>query len=653
MALFRIIGFAFALLSVAIPAHAQTTAEKYGTMAETWDAQISPDGKHLALGCSPTGVRAICLYQLDSDARPRLIAPPDDGRIESVSWASGQYLLYTVEVFDKVGTSSGLLDVNIRRLAAYDLKKSKSAMLMRNVGGFASITDVDSLLTDEPDRIMMNLSFRGDDRRVTGSRLDRGSVMGQHIIYRVNLKDGKGRKSSSFASEVLDSVHDAKGNRLAEIERDFKQRTFKVFSTVGDRQLVFERANVQLPPFYIDGLSEDKQSLIVNFDDGERFGLYTLSLIDGTIAPVLYRSSPVGYVLTIDDPFTNEVIGYSYAGDLPGNVYLNETFAETQAFTRNALKADRVILESWSNDLSQFTLAAHNRGQPVQYYIYDKNVPSISPIGGEAPWIATSDLGQVETVTYAASDGLEIEAFLTYPNGKSKADGPLPLVTLPHGGPEARDRATYDWLAQAVASQGYLVMQPNFRGSAGYGAEFRNAGYGEFGGKMIDDITDGAAWAVAQGLAKPGYCSVGWSYGEYAALMTGLKDASNAGCLVSINGVTDVGMVFDDGDSRSSSFAYWENYVGDFFKTERSERRMISPAPRGSEYRVPVLLLHGDEDTTVPVGQSKALYSALSNSADPRLIVFDGDDHQLARTTSRVKVPEETLAFLQEHHPAR
>ncbi|MEL7232130.1 MAG: prolyl oligopeptidase family serine peptidase, partial [Pseudomonadota bacterium] len=239
------------------------------------------------------------------------------------------------------------------------------------------------------------------------------------------------------------------------------------------------------------------------------------------------------------------------------------------------------------------------------------------------------------------------------PPGKTKADAPLPLVMLPHGGPEARDTAAYDWLAQAIASQGYLVMQPNFRGSAGYGAEFRNAGYGEFGGKMIDDITDGAAWAVSQGFAKPGYCSMGWSYGGYAALMTGLKDTENAKCLISINGVTDVNMVFEDNDSRSSSFAYWENYIGDFYKTRRSERRAISPRLRADDYKMPVLLLHGDEDTTVPVRQSKSLYERLDNSADRRIMVFEGDDHQLARTPSRVKVLEESLAFLAAHHPAR
>ncbi|MEO1643329.1 MAG: prolyl oligopeptidase family serine peptidase, partial [Pseudomonadota bacterium] len=543
MASFRYIAAAFAALSLAVISQAQTTAEKFGTMPETWDAEISPDGKHLALGCSPTGVRAICLYELDSDARPRLITPPEDGRIESVRWASGQYLLYAVEVFDKVGTSSGLVDVNLRRLVAYDLKSSKSEMLMRNVGGFTSITTVDSLLTDENDRIMMNVSFRRDDTRVTGSRMDRGSNAGQHIIYKVNLKNGKARPDSSFASEVFDTVHDAQGNRLAEIERDFKTRSFKVYSTIDGRKLIFEREDAQMSPFFVDGLSQDKKSLIVSFDDGARFGLYTLSLIDGAIAPVIYQESPVGYVGTIDDPFTNEVIGYGYTDDLPGHVYLNEAFAEVQTFTKNAIKANRIILNSWTRDRKQFTLAAYNRGQPVQYYIYDTRVPSISPLGGEAPWLTSADLGQVETVSYAARDGLEIEAFLTYPAGKTKADAPLPLVMLPHGGPEARDRATYDWLAQAIASQGYLVMQPNFRGSAGYGAEFRNAGYGEFGGKMIEDITDGAAWAVSQGLAKPGYCSVGWSYGGYAALMTGLKDAENAKCLISINGVTDVNMV--------------------------------------------------------------------------------------------------------------
>ncbi|MEM1389940.1 MAG: alpha/beta fold hydrolase [Pseudomonadota bacterium] len=652
MALLRLILISAFTSMFALSIYAQSAAEKFGTMPETWEATISPDGRHLALGCSPTGVRAICLYELDSDARPRLITPPEDGRIEGLQWASDQYLLYVAEVFDTVTTSSRKTDLNIRRLVAYDLENSKSQMLMRNVGGFSSITYVDSLLTDDSDRIMMTVSYRTDDTKETGSRLDRGVSSGQHIIYRVNLKNGKARPSQRFSTQVIGTVHDAQGNRLAEIERDFKGRSFKVFSKISGRQLIFERDNVELAPFSIDGLSDDQTALMVRFDDGERFGLHTISLQDGGIDPVLFEGRPLGNVATLDDPFTNEVIGYGYTDDLPGWIYLNTDFAEVEAFTRTAVNADRVFLNSWTIDRTQFTLAAYKRGEPVTYYIYDTRVPSISPLGGEAPWLNPTNLGPIETVSYAARDGLEIEAFLTYPPGKSTSNAPLPLVMLPHGGPEARDTATYNWLAQAIASQGYLVMQPNFRGSSGYGAEFRDAGYNEFGGKMIDDIIDGASWAVKQGLAKPGYCALGWSYGGYASLMTGLKDTDNAKCLVSINGLTDVSMAFDDLDQRSPTFAYWENYIGDVYKTDASERRFISPQSRSDEYKVPVLLLHGDEDTTVPVEQSRRLYRGLSNSTDSRLVIFEGDDHQLARTTSRVKVLDEALAFLATHHPS-
>ncbi len=619
----KIVASILAAACTVFAAHAQTPAETFGTIAETWDAEISPDGKHLALGCSPQGVPAICIYTLDSDARPRLIKVDANVRLEYFFWPNADYLIYAIEMFDTVKTSSGLRDYNFKRLVAYNLETGNSEILLKNRQNYVSLTNVSSLLEGQKDYIQID----------TGAQ-----------SFKVNLKNGKGKREEISQRGSRYFWRDQTGEKIAEFE--WYDDTVKIFSWLDKRNLVLELDDVEVLPFDIEGLGDGQKSVMLDFKEPSRQGLHELSLIDGSLQPVSFDGEKLGNVETVEDRFTNTVVGYGYTKDLPQRQYLDETFAKVAKDAKAALNADSVVLSSWTKNRQIFVVRARDIGTPEQFYIYDTAVPSISPIGSEAPWLGKEQLSSVFSITYDASDGLEIPAYLTLPPGKTKADGPFPLVLLPHGGPESRDTAEYDWLAQALASQGYVVLQPNFRGSAGYGVEFRNAGFGEFGGKMVTDVINGANYLVSQGIAKPGgYCSMGWSYGGYSSLMIGLLDAQNAKCLISINGVTNPAEIAEGG---RATFAYWEQYMGDIYKTSRSAKREISPLDRASEYRQPILLIHGKEDTTVEYDQSRALANKVPSA---RLVTMPGDDHGMYNTASRRKIIEESLAFLAEHLP--
>ena len=171
---------------------------------------------------------------------------------------------------------------------------------------------------------------------------------------------------------------------------------------------------------------------------------------------------------------------------------------------------------------------------------------------------------------------------------------------------------------------------------------------------MVLDVLDAGNWAVSEGLAKSGgVCVMGASYGGYSALMSAIHGPEKVGCSISINGVTDPIESMTEYGTESTAMAYWELYMGDYWSTSKSDKAQITPFDRARDIRAATLLIHGREDTVVPVGQSRALAKKIDNRANARYVEIDGDDHQLARTTSRVKVLEETLAFLQEHHPAR
>lgn len=631
-------------------ANAQSVSEKFGTMPATWGAQVSPDGAHLALGCSPTGVRAVCIYELDGTAKPRLILPPEEGRIQDVLWGSDDFLIYELETFERLNTSSGLRDYNVRRMVSYSLKTEKTAILLKNVGGFADLTYVESRLVNNPGKIQSSISFGTGASESTGSRLNKSAGAKSYIVYDVDLKSGRANVKESFSGDTFGAVFDATGERLALLDWNPKTKDFEVISTLDGRETVFQEPDAQLLPFYVAGLGDNKDSLIVSFDDETRYGLYNLSLRDGAISEVTYDGEHIGRVATFQDPLTNEVIGYRYTDDLRRDFYIRAPFDQIATEIQDALQVDSVVLTSWSKDRTLFTIRAITAGRPDQYFLYDLEEPSLSPVGGEAPWLDGEPLGEVQSFEYAARDGMTLYGYMTLPPGVS--EGPLPMVLLPHGGPEARDTAHYDWLAQAIASQGYLVLQPNFRGSSGYGQAYRDAGFGEFGGKMIEDIIDAADWAQGTGLAAGDkYCVIGASYGGYAAMMSYLRDPEGVHCVVSINGVSNPSSLAGAYDRDGIGFAYWEQYMGDQYKISDAARVAMTPLDRSSEFTAAILLMHGREDTVVPVSQSRAMNTKLKTQSNFRYAEIEGDDHFLSSTDSRVHVLNETLGFLETHHP--
>ena len=265
------------------------------------------------------------------------------------------------------------------------------------------------------------------------------------------------------------------------------------------------------------------------------------------------------------------------------------------------------------------------------------------------------DVGPVSMLAYRAADGLERHGVLTLPPGKP-AKG-LPLVVLPHGGPEARDYPGFDWWAQAFASRGYAVFQPNFRGSSGYGTPFRDAGLGEWGRKMQTDISDGVADLTKTGVVDPKRaCIVGASYGGYAALAGVTVQQGLYRCAVSVAGVADLSGMLDQereegAPSSSSALRYWRAFMG---VTSSSDARLdpISPSVQASRADAPILLIHGKDDTVVSIAQSETMERALRRGGKPvELIRMDNEDHWLSREQTRMEMLKAAVAFVEKYNP--
>ena len=264
-------------------------------------------------------------------------------------------------------------------------------------------------------------------------------------------------------------------------------------------------------------------------------------------------------------------------------------------------------------------------------------------------------MSQIKPITYKAADGLEITGYLTLPHGRAPKD--LPLVVLPHGGPEGRDTLGFDWWSQALASRGYAVLQPNFRGSEGFGDKFVEAGYGQWGKLMQTDLSDGVRHLAKQGLIDPKrVCIVGASYGGYAALAGATMDRGVYRCAASVAGPADLRRMLIDnndrfGSGRNAGLRYWLRFMGaDGVKDP--DLSAISPAKMADRIDIPVLLIHGKDDTVVPYVQSTIMADAMKKAGKPvELVTLNGEDHWLSRGATRLQMLTSVVGFLEKNNP--
>jgi dipeptidyl aminopeptidase/acylaminoacyl peptidase len=325
-----------------------------------------------------------------------------------------------------------------------------------------------------------------------------------------------------------------------------------------------------------------------------------------------------------------------------------------------AFAGHSVRLVSVSDDMSRIVLHVSGTDTAGTWQLVDFKTGKATPVADDYPKIPDDMIGKVVMTDYRASDNLPLQGVLTLPPGIAAQN--LPLVVLPHGGPEARDRVHFDWIAQAFAVRGYAVFQPNFRGSSGYGLGFRNAGFGQWGRKMETDVSDGVAALASQGVIDPDrVCIVGASYGGYAALAGVTLQHGLYRCAASYGGVSDPrGLIYnlkahDAGDAQhyaDPAMRYTLSYLG-FQSPDDPGLDAVSPRVQAKAADAPILLIYGEKDTVVPPRQSTDMASALKNAGKPvELVELDGEDHWLSRSQTRLQMLKAMVAFVEKYNPA-
>ncbi len=354
----------------------------------------------------------------------------------------------------------------------------------------------------------------------------------------------------------------------------------------------------------------------------------------------------------IRDPATRRLIGLNaLVGEDDRYTFFDPADQKAWASVLAAFKGNRVRLESWSQDRTQIVVLVDSPTQGPAYALVNLATKQANWLGGRYQLLMEKDISPVKAIRFKAKDGLELSGYLTVPNGAVARN--LPLVVFPHGGPAARDLPGFDWWAQAMANRGYAVLQVNFRGSDGFGRSFLNAGFGEWGRKMQTDLSDGVRHLAADGVIDPKrVCIVGASYGGYAALAGAAIDTGVYRCAASYGGVSDLKRMVAWSKERSqASFRYWIRFMG---ADDGKDQALtdLSPAARGDKVNIPILLIHGRDDSVVPLEQSRLMADALKKAGKPvEFVELKGEDHWLSRGETRIQTLSAVIAFLEKHNP--
>jgi len=583
-------------------------------------AQISPDGELVSfIQEYSNGVRNIWIKGRDeafADARP---LTADDRPVPGYFWsADGRYVLY---VQDKGGNE----DFHIYAVdPRAELAEGADVPPARNLTPLDGVrATIYSVPERTPNQILIGLNDR--DPRF-------------HDVYRLDLTTGDRELLIQNTAQVAFWGSDLDGNvRLA--YRQTADGGSEVLKVADGKlgEIIYScnyRETCQPLRFHKDGKRVYFQS-----NKGDDVDLIRLLLMDAETGKTeLVEADPEGEVDlggAVFDEATEELMATVYVGDRQ-RVYPKTADAEAALATlREKLPDGDLGLGSQTSDSEAWIVYVSRDVDPGSAYLFDRAEGTVEKLYSSRPELPTEHLAEMRPVRYASRDGREIPAYLTLPRGKGEKN--LPVVIMPHGGPWARDTWGYSSFAQFLANRGYAVLQPNFRGSAGFGKDFLNAGNNEWGtGYMQHDITDGVKYLVAEGIADPEkVCIMGGSYGGYATLAGLAFTPDLYACGVSIVGPSNLITLLN------SIPPYWESIrkvfnvrLGDPEDPEDRERLIAqSPLHSAEKIKAPLLVIQGANDPRVKKAESDQIVEAM---------------HRLGREVEYMVAPDEGHGFRSE-----
>lgn len=450
-----------------------------------------------------------------------------------------------------------------------------------------------------------------------------------------------------------------------------------------DLSFTLDRAGV---PRFAHGVDDDDHYLLYSADaDGRNWAPVPAGQVGGKFVPLAFGADgrhvfayhsvdggPVTLVRALADGSGREILAQDafasihdaewtptpmqpFAASLgqgkPRHVHFDAQSYESQLFEAigNGFPDHHVTYVNHSGDGKVSLLYVYSDRDPGSWYLFDRTRRELSELLVSREGIDPARMGERRAFRFKASDGLELDGYMTIPAGVGEP-ARLPMVLLPHGGPHASgDGWAFDNDAQFLASRGYLVLQVNFRGSLGRGERFERAGFLQWGTRIQDDLLDGVRWAIGQGYADADrICSYGASFGAYAAMMVAARAPELIKCAAGLSGLYDLKMMYSKGDVGTTR--YGRNYLVRVVGKDDAELAANSPTTLAARIKAPVLLVHGEIDERTPLAQARAMKSALEAAGNtPEWLVVPREGHGFHDDGNNAAFYRRLEAFMARH----
>ncbi|MFN3387754.1 MAG: alpha/beta fold hydrolase [Allosphingosinicella sp.] len=598
------------------------------------DPVLSPDGRWIAARVYAGDATQLAIYDLKAarDTPPTIV--PGAGNARWFSWAGSDRLLIGQTLFTLV---IGAIPLSFTRLDRYELSTKK--MLSLETGG--GVTGDDVIFTDPEGRYLL-LSAQKD--------LDDSPS-----VHRVDLATGTSVEIQKKQRDIWNWVSGSAGNiRLGISYGDNGRWTVYRRDPASGALRKLAKGKQPEPDSAVDSIAMlpgSESGVIVTNERTGRFGVYQYDLRTATVGEAIFEHPRVDVTLPIVSADGTGIAGVSYEDETPQVRWIDPALGEIQAQVDRTFPGKVNRLVSRNRDDSIILIWTGSADDPGAFYVFDRKARRMDAFAAPHEKLAEVKMAAVKPVRYRARDGVEIPGYLTLPQGR-EAKG-LPLIVMPHGGPFHRTSYSFDPWVQLLADRGYAVLQPNFRGSTGYGRAFVERGYGQMGLAMQDDLDDGVAWLAEQGTIDPKrVCLVGASYGGYAALWGAIRNPEKYRCAVSFAGVTDIRAVLKHNARMFVASRYSKLHRRKIEGEEKRDLAAVSPLQQAARLRVPVLLAHGERDTTVPAEQSRKLFAALrAKGIAVQGAFYPGSGHDLERAADGLDFMRRMEAFLELHNP--